>query len=124
MHKIFPPLAISIAIYYVLAFASEFLHISIDPTGLKGHDIIALTIAGTYNTIYFIFTGFLVTKLYKGTEKHIAAIAGLILVLINFVVFLMLPDEQPFVFRMLKVFIPLHAAMVGGVLGRKYLKKK
>jgi hypothetical protein len=124
MHKIFPPLAISIAIYYVLAFASELLHISIDPTGLKSHNILALTIAGTYNTIYFVFTGFLVTKLYKGTEKHIAAIAGLILVLINFVVFLMFPDDQPFVFRMLKVFIPLHAAMVGGVLGRKYLKKK
>ncbi|KAA3610755.1 MAG: hypothetical protein D8M58_21175 [Calditrichaeota bacterium] len=60
--------------------------------------------------------------LYNGKERNIAAIAGLILVVLNFFAFLIFQDELPFVFKMLRVVVPLHAAMLGGALRRKYVK--
>jgi len=122
MHRGFPVLAISIVIYYVLSFISGVIHGLIDP-GLRLNETFALTIAGLYNVIYFIFIGFLAAYLYKGEQKNIAAIAGITLVVLNFFEFIIFADELPFALRMLKVVIPLHAAMVGGAIKRKYVKE-
>jgi len=83
-----------------------------------------IAIIAFYNIFFFVLIGFMAAYLYKGKQTNIATIAGLTIVVFNFAAFIIFPEEQPLTMRLLKVVLPLHAAMIGGALFRMYKKKK
>lgn len=111
---------ISISVYYILAYIAEFIHVNMDPVGLQQKISGSLIIAGIYNTAFIILSGFIAAAIYKKDHRHIATYIGLIIIVINFIAFLVLPDETSLTFRMLKVVIPLYAAIIGGALYKRF----
>lgn len=124
MSRGLPVIVFSIAAYYVLAFLAEAIHYKLDPIGVTNFDNITIIINAFYNICFFILIGFMAAFMYKGKQKNIATIVGLTIVVFNFMAFIIFPEEQPIALRMLKVVLPLHAAMIGGALFRKYKKTK
>lgn len=114
----------AIIVYYLLAFVSEFIHNRIDPVGLQQNISGSLILAGVYNTLFIILAGFTAAAIYKKDHRHIATVVGLVIIVINFFAFFVFPDELSLSFRLLKVVIPLYAAIIGGAVYKKVYRVK
>jgi hypothetical protein len=85
---------------------------------------IALGIRVIYHLCFLIFSGFLAALIFNGKESYITGIVGIILVVINFFLFIFFPDDQNLTIRLLKVVLPLHAALIGGSFGKRFKSVK
>jgi len=120
----FTATAISIFVYYILSTAAETIHYGLDQTGFDKQQSLTLIITVTYNLFFLIFCGFLAALIFKGKESYIAGIVGILLVVINFFLFILFSEDQNLTIQLLKVVLPLHAALIGGSFGRRFKSKK
>lgn len=122
MRRLLLSTGIGFLFYLTTSISIEQIHLYFDTFGFLYQVDSTLIIAGLYNILLFMVAGYITATVNKTMEQRSAALTGTFITILNFMLIFWSDVRLDSTYELLKVFLPLHMAMLGGTI-RKKLKK-